>query len=88
MKGAIIFSVAFVVAFAVTLANNTISPGREIYTMLNLPNSDYLVANTVPATSLAISLINGVIYGFIAWFIFTMIWSFRKRKQTEHQSKS
>lgn len=78
MKGAIVFIVVFVALLALTLANTTIPPGRQIYNLLNVPDTNYLVANVLPATPFAISLINGAIYGIIAWLIFTVLWSFKK----------
>lgn len=87
MKGAIVFLVVFFVVLGLSLVNSSIPPGRQIYDLLNVPNTDYLIANLVPATALAIGLINGAIYGIIVWLIFTVIWKFTKRtKQNTSQT--
>lgn len=73
MKGAIVFLIVFVLGLIVTLGNTALPPGRQLYNMLNVPDTNYPVLG-IPATTLAISIINGVIYGVIVWLIFTIIW--------------
>jgi len=66
-----------------TLAATSIPPGRAIYNMLNVPDTDYLVINFIPATPLAISVINGAIYGVIVWLVFSLAMMFTKKKPTK-----
>jgi hypothetical protein len=81
MRGAIIFLVVFAIALLATLAYTGIPPGRALYNLLNVPDTNYLVANTVPATALAISILNGVVYGIIAWLIFTLVTMIGKKRE-------
>jgi hypothetical protein len=90
MKGAIVFLVVFAIVVVITMGNTAIPPGKAIYDAL-LPNTEpasgYLVGGTVDAITLIISVFNGVIYGFIAWLIFTLATMGRKdKKQSLHQT--
>ncbi|MGD6934112.1 MAG: hypothetical protein ACQCN5_07905 [Candidatus Bathyarchaeia archaeon] len=75
MKGAIVFLVVFAIAVVITLGNTAIPPGKMIYDLV-LPNTEaasgYLVGGTVDAITAIIAVFNGVIYGFIAWLVFTI----------------
>jgi hypothetical protein len=76
MKGAIVFLVVFALVLVITLGDTSIPPGKLIYDAF-LPNTEaasgYFVAgSTIDAVTLIISVFNGVIYGFIAWLIFTI----------------
>jgi hypothetical protein len=89
MKGAIVFLLVFAVAVVITLGNTAIPPGKAIYDAV-LPNtqaaSGYLVGGTVDAVTLIISVFNGVIYGFIAWLVFTLLMMvFKKDKKQNIQ---
>ncbi|MEJ5327129.1 MAG: hypothetical protein WHU54_02615 [Candidatus Bathyarchaeia archaeon] len=90
MKGAIVFLAVFAIAVIITIGNTAIPPGKAIYDAL-LPNTEaasgYLVGGQVDAITLIIAVFNGVIYGFIAWLIFTIINAvFKKdKKQTVQQ---
>jgi di/tricarboxylate transporter len=68
--GAIVFLVAFFATLAATLAYPTIPPGPQLYNLLNVPTTDYPVLG-IPATTLIIAVFNGVVYGIIAWLIYT-----------------
>jgi hypothetical protein len=87
MKGAIVFLVVFAIALVITLGNTSIPPGKAIYDAL-LPNTEaasgYLVGGTVDAVSAIISVVNGVIYGFIAWLIFSLIMMFTKKDKKQN----
>jgi hypothetical protein len=76
MKGAIVFLIVFAIALVVTLGNTAIPPGKAIYDAV-LPGTEvasgYLVGGAVDAVTLIIAVFNGVIYGFIAWLVFTVI---------------
>jgi hypothetical protein len=89
MKGAIVFLVVFAILLVVTLGNTSIPPGQAIYNAV-LPNTEaasgYLVGGTVDAVTLIIAVFNGVIYGFIAWLVFTVINSVFGKKDKQHQN--
>ena len=76
MKGAIVFLVVFAIVVVLTLGNTAIPPGEAIYNAV-LPGTEaargYLVGGTVDAVTAIIAVFNGVIYGFIAWLIFTIL---------------
>ena len=83
MKGAIVFLVVFAILVVLTISDTAIPPGKAIYNAV-LPNtqaaSGYLVGGTVDAVTLIISVFNGVIFGFIAWLVFSLVMMGRKRK--------
>ena len=68
--GAIVFLIAFFAMLFATLAAPYLPPGRQIYDSLGIAESDYLVVG-IPTTTLVCAVFNGVIYGVIAWLIFT-----------------
>lgn len=82
MRGAIIFLLVFFLFFAITLANNDIPPGKNIYSLLEERETDYAIVG-IPATSLVISVFNGVVYGLIAYFLFYAIFTLKKGKNEE-----
>lgn len=76
MKGAIVFLVVFAIVLFATLAYTSIPPGNIIYQTV-LPNTEqytstYAIAGT-NAFALIVAVFNGVIFGFIAWLIFTLV---------------
>ncbi len=87
MKGAIVFLVVFAIALVLTLGNTAIPPGKAIYDLV-LPNTEaasgYLVGGTVDAVTAIIAVFNGVIYGFIAWVIFTVLMMFTKKDKPQN----
>ena len=91
MKGAIVFLAVFAIALVITLGNTAIPPGKAIYDAI-LPNTEaasgYLVGGTVDAVTLIIAVFNGVIYGLIAWLVFTVINAIFGRKDRQHQNIS
>jgi di/tricarboxylate transporter len=70
--GAIVFLAAFFATLAATLAYPTMPPGPQLYSLLNVPTTDYPVLG-IPATTLIIAVFNGVIYGIIAWLAYTVL---------------
>jgi hypothetical protein len=86
MKGALIFLAVFAILLVATLANISIPPGQAIYNAV-LPGTEvantYLVLGSVPAINLIISVFNGVIYGFIAWLIYTLLFGRKEKKEKE-----
>ena len=92
MKGAIVFLVVFAIVVVITLGNTSIPPGQAIYNAV-LPGTEaasgYLVGGTVDAVTAIIAVFNGVIYGFIAWLVFTILMMFTKRdKKEQHISQT
>lgn len=76
-QGAIVFLVTFLAMLFATLAVPEIPPGRALYGLLGVPDTDYPVLG-IPATTLIIAVFNGVVYGVIAWLIFTFAMRLRK----------
>jgi len=70
--GAIVFLVAFFATLAATLAYPTMPPGPQLYSLLNVPTTDYPVLG-VPATTLIIAVFNGFVYGIIALLAYTVL---------------
>jgi hypothetical protein len=87
MKGAIVFLVVFAILVVVTLGNTNIPPGKLIYDRV-LPNTEaasgYLIGGTVDAVTAIIAVFNGVIYGFIAWLIFTLLTMGKKKEKSQN----
>jgi len=87
MKGALIFLVVFAIVLVVTMGNTSIPPGRAIYEAV-LPGTEvaagYMVGGAVDAVTLIIAVFNGVIYGFIAWLIFTLVMMMRKKDKPQN----
>jgi len=77
MRGAIVFLVVSFATLAASLAYPDMPPGRQIYNALNLPVTDYLVLG-LPATTLIVAVFNAVVYGVIAWLVFTIAEKARK----------
>jgi hypothetical protein len=69
-EGAIVFLVVFFVVLLVTLSSPSTPPGKQLYDLLNVAETDYPVLG-IPATNLVCALLNGVVYGVVAWLIFT-----------------
>ncbi len=86
MKGAIIFLLVFAILVLATIGSIAIPPGQAIYN-LALPNtevytSQYAIVGT-NAFTLIIAVFNGVIYGFIAWLVFTVIMAVTKKDKKQ-----
>jgi len=77
-EGAIVFLVVFIILLAITLTYVDLPPGRELYGLLGVPETEYPVLG-IPATTLVSAVFNGVVYGVIVWLIFTI--ARRERKQ-------
>jgi hypothetical protein len=76
-QGAIVFLIAFFAMLVATLAAPSIPPGRALYDLLGVPDADYPVLG-IPTTTLVIAVFNGVVYGIIAWLVFTFGMRLRK----------
>jgi hypothetical protein len=88
MKGAIVFLAVFALLLVLTMGNTDIPPGKAIYEAV-LPGTEvaagYMVGGAVDAVTLIISVFNGVIYGFIAWLVFTVINAMVGKKDKQQQ---
>jgi ribosomal protein L40E len=71
MKGAIVFITVFLILLAATLSYSSIPPGKEIYRLLEIPETAHPVVG-IPATTLVYAVFNAVVYGIAAWLIFTI----------------
>jgi hypothetical protein len=81
--GALVFLIVFFVLLLATIAMPDIPPGKQIYETLGVAETDYSVLG-VSATSLIEAIFNGVVYGIIAWLIFTF-GSIAMRKKPQPQ---
>lgn len=79
MIGAVIFIIFFLLFLAATFGMPTLPPGDMIQQALGIPFTDYPVLG-VPAWILINAILNGVIYGFIIWLIFTLVKAATRRK--------
>ncbi len=75
------FLIVFIVFLLATLVYAYLPPGIQLYGLLGVSETGYLVLG-VPATTLVFAVFNGVIYGVIAWLIFTFVEKARKTKKT------
>ena len=83
MKGAIVFLAVFAVVFLISLGVTSIPPGQQIYDMLGLPieTTTYKVGGAIYGDVLIKAIFNAVIFGFIAWLVFTLVtYLFKKEK--------
>jgi len=69
-EGAIVFLVVFFAMLFATLASPYLPPGRQLYGLLGVPETDYPVLG-IPTTTLVCAVFNGVFFGVIAWLVFT-----------------
>ncbi|RLI17089.1 hypothetical protein DRO54_12030 [Candidatus Bathyarchaeota archaeon] len=77
MRGVVVFLIVFIVFLAATLGYPEFPPGKALYQLLGVPETDYPVLG-IPATLLVEAIFNGVVYGVIAWLIFTLVMKKRK----------
>jgi hypothetical protein len=72
MKGVSVFLAVFAILLLVTLAYSELPPGGQIYDASNFPTTTYQVFDTIPVRTLVNAVFNGVIFGIIAWLIYTI----------------
>ena len=72
MIGAIIFVIFFLLFLVITIAIPTLPIGQMIQDWLNIPFTDYPILG-IPTWVLINAILNGVIYGFIIWLVFTIV---------------
>ena len=78
MRGAIIFIIVFLIFLAATLAYAELPPGNAISGAMNIDST--VEWNGILVRTLTSAIFNGVIYGVIAWLIFTFAEKARKPK--------
>ena len=79
MKGALVFLAVFIVVLVVTLQYTELPPAREIYRKLEIPETMHKVQG-IPATTLILAIFNGVVYGVVAWLIYSIAERVSKKK--------
>lgn len=82
MRGALVFLAVFFILLIVSLGGSSIPPGHALYGMLGVPETRYPVLG-IPVTTLVIAVFNGVVYGFVAWLIYSLTLGRRKKAQTK-----
>lgn len=85
MIGAVIFVISFLLFLAATLGVPTLPPGNMIHELLAIPKVDYPVLG-IPAWLLISAIVNGVVYGFIIWLIYSLVrLATRSKEKKEEQ---
>jgi len=87
MRGALVFLAVFIVVTLISIASPTIPPGLQIYQALNVSYTDYSVGG-IPASTLIIAVFNGMIYGVIAWIIYSIADRAMKKEKTQAPTKT
>ncbi len=87
MKGALVFLAVFIILLAATLAYNDLPLGKQIYDALNVSIPDSALVLGIQATALIKAVFNGVVYGIIAWLIYTIIERTTKSKTQTQPTK-
>ncbi len=88
MIGAVIFVIFFLAFLGISLGIS-LPPGNMIFDILKIPMTDYPVLG-IPANTLIPAIVNGVVYGFIIWLIFSVVSAVtgRNKKKGETISQS
>jgi hypothetical protein len=71
LRGILVFLGVFALVLIVSLGYTGLPPGQQIYGLLGAPETDYPVIG-IPATTLVVAALNGIVYGVIAWLIFSL----------------
>ena len=72
MKGALVFLAVFAIFLVITLGVPTLPPGRQIYDAIGAVETDFEILG-VGVPRLVSSVFNGVVYGVIAFLIYSVI---------------
>ncbi len=72
MIGAVIFVIFFLVFLAVTFGFPILPPGSLIHELLGIPQTGYTVLG-IPAWLLINAIVNGVVYGFVIWLMYSLV---------------
>jgi hypothetical protein len=86
MKGALVFLAVFALFVWVTFGNPSFPYGSQIYYAIGGVNINYPILG-IPITTLVPAVFNGVVYGFIAWLIYSFLSALTGRgKKTQNQT--
>jgi hypothetical protein len=86
MKGALVFLLVFAILVIVTIVGVAIPPGEAIYNAVLSGTAVYTVQYAILGTNaftLIIAVFNGVVYGIVAWIIFTIINALTKKDKKD-----
>jgi hypothetical protein len=87
MKGALVFLAVFAIVLVATISYVNIPPGKMIYDAI-LPGTETYTADYpmfgIDAFHIIVGVFNGVIYGFIAWLIFTLLMTGKKKEKPQN----
>lgn len=86
MKGALVFLLVFAILVIATVAGVAIPPGEAIYNAVLSGTAVYTIQYAILGTNaftLIIAVFNGVVYGLVAWIIFTIINALTKKDKKE-----
>jgi hypothetical protein len=72
LVSATVFVVTFLLFLLITLAFPVLPPGGTVHDLLGIPQTPYVLLGVVPAQHLINGLVNGVVYGFVAWLILSV----------------
>jgi len=86
LKGVLVFLGVFALVLIASLGSPNLPPGRQIYDFLGAPETNYPIIG-IPATTLVIAALNGIVYGVIAWLIFSFAERAGKSKLKTEKSK-
>jgi len=86
LRGVLVFLGVFALVLIVSLGASDLPPGRQIYDLLGAEETDYPILG-IPATALVIAAFNGIVYGVIAWLIFSFAERAGKSKPKTEESK-
>jgi len=78
----LVFLIVFAIMLLVSLAVQGIPPGETIYDLLGAEETDSEVLG-IGATTLVEAVFNGVVYGVIAWLIYSVYVAMTKKKKAE-----
>ncbi|MFQ6081410.1 MAG: hypothetical protein ACE5OW_07075 [Candidatus Bathyarchaeia archaeon] len=67
-----VFVVTFLLFLLVTLAFPVLPPDGMVYDLLGIPQTTYVFLEVVPAQHLINGVVNGLVYGFAVWLIFSV----------------
>ena len=71
MKGALVFLAVFAIILVVSLGYAELPPGRQIYDAIGGTDVDYPILG-ISVSTLVPACINGIVYGVIAWIIYSV----------------
>ena len=83
MKGALVFLAVFALVLIISLGYSGIPPGQQIYEAMGGVGTDYPILG-IPVSTLVPACLNGIIYGIIAWIIYSVT-AGRKTQKVEVQ---